>query len=95
LDSLIMRSVLVWAFLRFWAMVGTAMDPELQTAGIAGPLVLALLVDPIVVLVLFVDLHRQSEILFLANLGRSFRGMTVLIIGTCLLLETALRLAVG
>lgn len=95
LDSLMIRTILVWVFLRLASMVGTSMDAGIQSSGLAGPVALALLLDPLVVLVLFIDMTRRSELLFLANLGRSFRGMAAVVVTMCLLLETALRVAVG
>ena len=74
--------------------VGAMTESGNQSSGLAGPVAVALLLDPLVVLILFIDMSRRSELLFLANLGRSFRGMAVVVLTTCLLLETALRLAV-
>lgn len=89
------RVVVVWIFLRMAAMVGAASAAGSTANGVLGPVGLALLVDPIVALVLFIDMTRRGELLFLANLGYSFRGLVVGLVGLCLLLEAALRGALG
>lgn len=68
---------------------------ESGSSGSLGSFVLALLVAPIVVAVMFIDMGRRSELIFLANLGRSFQGISFLIVAICVLLEVGLRFALG
>jgi hypothetical protein len=92
LESFAVRVVLVWAFLRAMSLVGASAEAGTT---VLGPLPVALLVAPIVVVVMFIDMTRRSELIFLANLGRSFRGMTLVILAICVLAETVLRLSIG
>ena len=48
----------------------------------------------VIVFVVRVEMWRKSEILFLANLGYSFRRIALLSLGECLLLEVGLRVVV-
>ena len=84
----------MWAFLRGASGLGVAGGSD-TFDGVVLDVALALLVDPIVVVIIFIDMTRRSELLFLANLGRSFRGLSVIIVAMCVLLEAALRVAVG
>ena len=49
----------------------------------------------VIVLVVRVEMRRRSEIVFLANLGHSFRGIALMVVAECLVLEATLRLAIG
>src|SRR5687768_6941352 len=91
LDSLLIRTSVVWVSIRTVMIVGALLVPGTQGSGLAGPVAGALLLDPLVVLILFIDMSHRSELLFLANLGRSFRAIAVVVVTTCLLLETTLR----
>ena len=49
----------------------------------------------VIVLVVRLEMRRRSEIVFLANLGHSFRGIALVVVAQCLVLEATLRLAIG
>lgn len=49
----------------------------------------------VIVLAVRLEMGRRSEIVFLANLGHSFRKIALLVVGACLILEIGLRAAVG
>jgi hypothetical protein len=49
----------------------------------------------VIVLVVRLEMRRRSEIVFLANLGHSFRGIALVVVVECLVLEATLRLAIG
>ena len=49
----------------------------------------------VIVLVVRVEMRRKSELVFLANLGHSFRRIALLIIFECLVLEAGVRVAVA
>ena len=92
---LLVRTAAVWTFLRLAAMAGTAMAGQANQGAIVGSIGLALLVDPVVVLVLFIDMKRRGELIYLANLGYSFQRLAVGLIGLCLGFEAALRGVLG
>jgi hypothetical protein len=50
---------------------------------------------PIVVVALWFDMSRQSELVFLANLGHSFLRIATFIVIQCLALEAILALIVA
>ena len=93
--TLAVRIAALWTFLRLAAMVGTVMAEEPTRAGFLGPVSLALLVDPVVLLVLFIDMNRRGELIYLANLGYSFQRLAVGFLGLCLLFEALLRGILG
>ena len=90
LDSILVRGGMVWVFARAAAMVGTLEGGGGQAA---GPVVPSLAIIPIVVLVMFIDTSKRNELIFLANLGHSFRSIALILSAECFLLETVLRLA--
>ncbi len=49
----------------------------------------------VIVIVVRLEMGRRSEIVFLANLGHSFRRISLVVIAGCLVLEAGLRAAVG
>ena len=49
----------------------------------------------VIVLVVRLEMGRRSEIVFLANLGHSFRRIALVVVGECLVLEAALGVAIG
>ena len=73
-----------------------SVDSETTVAqSFAGPLSSVLWIVGVIVLALRVEMGRKSELLFLANLGHSFRGMALVMVGECLVLEVGLRVAVA
>jgi hypothetical protein len=71
-------------------------DSEVSVAqAFVGPLPSVLWIVGVIVLALRVEMGRKSELLFLANLGHSFRGMALVMVGECLVLEVGLRVAVA
>jgi hypothetical protein len=49
----------------------------------------------VIVLAMRMEMGRRAELLFLANLGHSYRRIGLLVIGECLVLEAGLRMAVA
>jgi hypothetical protein len=49
----------------------------------------------VIVIVVRVEMGRRAEIVFLANLGHSFRRIAVVVVAGCLVLEAGLRVAIG
>jgi hypothetical protein len=49
----------------------------------------------VIVLAMRMEMGRRAELLFLANLGHSYRRIGLLVIGECLVLEASLRMAVA
>ena len=72
-----------------------SVDPEVTVAqSFVGPVPSVLWIVGVIVLVLRVEMGRKSEIIFLANLGHSFRRIALVAACECLLLEIGLRMAV-
>lgn len=95
LESIGARVLIIWVFLRIVILVGSMMVPG-SGSGIVSPSILAsCVIASLIVAVLFIDMSRRSELLFLANLGRSFPGIALAVVAECAALETVLRLAVG
>jgi hypothetical protein len=49
----------------------------------------------VIVLAVRLELGRRSEMVFLSNLGHSFRGIALVVVAECLVLEAGLRVAIG
>jgi hypothetical protein len=96
LDAIVMRVLVLWLFLHAassygsTAMIGTPFPQSLIPSPISTSFLIA-----VIVLVVRVEMGRRSEIVFLANLGHSFRRIALVVVGECLVLETSLRVAVG
>jgi len=91
LDTLILRVLVIWLFLHGASFAGSGLSyPESLIGNPIGTLFLI----GVIIVVLRVEMWRKSEILFLANLGYSFRRIALLALGECLLLEVGLRVAV-
>lgn len=89
------RTVLVWAILRGLSVFGAALIFGGSGGAVLGSLRVVLLVDAVVVAAMFIDMMRRSELVFLANIGCSFRDIAVAVVAICILLEAALRVTVG
>ena len=87
LDAIMWRVTFLWAFLH--AMVG------MESGSLAWPPVTALVAIVIIVIATRIELWRQSELIFLANLGHSFTKIASLVATQCIVFEGTLRLAVG
>ena len=91
-----MRVLVLWLFLHAasnygaTAMIGTPFPQSL----IPSPITTFFLIA-VIILVVRVEMRRRSEIVFLANLGHSFRRIALVVVGGCLVLEAGLRAAVG
>jgi len=96
LDAILVRVLVLWLFLHAAGGSGAIM-----MAGTPLPLSLILnagstfFLIAVIVLVIRLELRRRSEIIFLANLGHSFRTISLVVVGECLLLEAGLRVAIG
>ena len=91
-----MRVLVLWLFLHaasgygLTAVIGTPFPRSLIPSPIGTFFLIA-----VIILVVRVEMRRRSEIVFLANLGHSFRRISLVVVGECLVLEASLRVAVG
>ncbi len=96
MDAIVIRVLVLWLFLHAassygsTAIVGTPFPQSLISSPIGTLFLIA-----VIILVVRVEMGRRSEIVFLANLGHSFRRIALVVVGVCLLLEASLRMAVG
>ena len=90
-----MRVLVLWVFLHVVSAVGSSASVTPVAQSVAGPLLGVPWIIGVVVLMVRVEMGRKSELLFLANLGHSFRRMALVVLGECLVLEVGLRLAVA
>ena len=92
LGTLVLRVAFLWAFLRSGTSVGFSLaapgveevSPE-ASVGVIG----------VTLLVVWIEMTRRSELLFLANLGRSFAPVAAFVVAQCVGFEALLRLFVG
>lgn len=87
LHSLAIRVTLAWVLLRGAVSVGSSTLSPHPVVGV--------FLTPIVVVALWFDMSRQSELVFLANLGHSFLRIATFIVIQCLALEAILALIVA
>jgi hypothetical protein len=94
LRSILLRTALVWAFVRA---VASSAATGLRASGVGTELGPAAAVPILVVVVLVVygDLHRRREVQFLRNLGVGPVGMLVPVVILAVTLEVVLVLTVG
>ncbi len=96
MDAIVIRVLVLWLFLHAasgygsTAIIGTPFPQSL----IASPIGTLFLIA-VIILVVWVEMRRRSEIVFLANLGHSVRRISLVVVGECLVLEASLRVAVG
>ncbi len=96
LDAILVRVLVLWLVLHaatsFGAimMTGTPLPQSLIPS--AGS---TLFLIAVIVLVIRLELGRRSEIVFLSNLGHSFRGIVLVVVAEFLVLEAGLRAAIG
>ena len=96
MDAIVIRVLVLWLFLHAassygsTAIIGTSFPQSLISSPIGTFFLIA-----VIILVVRVEMRRRSEIVFLANLGHSFRRISLVVVGECLLLEAGLRVAVG
>ena len=94
LDAIAIRVALLWLFLRGATGLGSAGSGDPFPESLAGPPITAPFLVSAIVLVLWVEMRRRSELVFLANLGHSFGRIAVFVAAECFAFEVALRLAV-
>ncbi len=96
MDAIVTRVLVLWLFLHGASGWGsTAMsDIPFPQSLVPSPIGTVFLIAVIVLVVRF-EMGRRAEIVFLANLGHSFRRISLVVVGQCLVLEAALRAAVG
>ena len=96
LDAIVVRVLVLWLFLH--AATGYGLTAMIETpfpqALIPSPVATSFLIA-VIILVVRVEMGRRSEIVFLANLGHSFRRIALVVVGECFVLEATLRVAVG
>ena len=95
LDTLVLRVLVLWLFLHGMSAFGSVDSGTPVAQSFVGPPASVPWIVGVIVLALRVEMGRKSELLFLANLGHSFRGMALVIVGECLVLEVGLRVAVA
>ena len=96
MDAIVVRVLVLWLFLH--AATGYGLTAMIET-----PFPQALIPSPVGTscldrgdhLVVRVEMGRRSEIVFLANLGHSFRRIALVVVGECFVLEATLRVAVS
>jgi hypothetical protein len=94
MNTLLVRVLVLWLFLHGLEQLGASVQPGDPGAGSwVGTLLSMTLRISLVVLVVRVEMGRKAEIIFLANVGYSFRGVALLVFFECLVLEGGLRLA--
>jgi hypothetical protein len=90
------RAGLVWAFFRGASASALAQAGDVPPReALVGTPEAAVLLCLAVIVVMRVELARRSELLFLANLGCSFRRVALFVALECFVLESLLRMAVG
>jgi len=96
LDAIVMRVLVLWLFLHGASSWGAdvMMETPFPQSLIASPGGTFFLIA-VIVLVVRLEMGRRAEIIFLANLGHSFRKIALVVVGGCLVLEAGLRAAVG
>ena len=95
LDAIFGRVLVLWLFLHGVSAVGSSPAPAASPQSPVGSPITILWIMAVIILVLRVEMGRRSELLFLANLGHSFRRIALVICVECLVLEVGLRLAVA
>lgn len=95
LESIGARVLLIWMFLRIVILVGSMMESGSISNSIPASILASCAIASLIIALLFIDMSRRSELLFLANLGHSFRGIALVVVAECAVLETVLRMAVG
>ena len=75
--------------------MGSSATAAPSAPSLVSPLLGILWIMGVIVLVLRVEMGRKSELVFLANLGHSFRRIALVVCAECLVLEVGLRLAVA
>ncbi|HIF06610.1 MAG TPA: hypothetical protein EYQ64_06545 [Gemmatimonadetes bacterium] len=94
LDSLVLRVLVMWLFLRGVSYGGSAaMGIPYPQSPIGSPTGTVFL-TVVIIFMVRVEMWRRSETLFLANLGYSFRGIALAAFCECVVLEAGLRVAV-
>jgi hypothetical protein len=94
MNTLLVRVLVLWLFLHGFSRLGASVQPgDPAVESWVGALMSITLQISLVVLVMRVEMGRKAEIIFLANLGYSFRGVALLVCCECLVLEGGLRLA--
>ena len=95
LDALVLRVLALWLFLHAASSAGAAVlevpYPQSVVPTASGTIFLI----AVILLVVRVEMGRKSEIIFLANLGHSFRGISLVAVLECLAFEVVLRVAVA
>jgi len=94
-DALVRRTVVVWAGLRTFGSGVAAGSGTSYPEALTGHPITTLWVIGVVVLVVRIELWRQQELVFLANLGYAFPRLAVGVGALCFALDVALRLALG
>ena len=95
LDAMALRAFLLWAFVRGVTSAGASMNgTPYPRAALVGPTVFVAVLA-VVLFVMWIEMGRRAEHLFLANLGRSFRHVALLVTVECAALEIVVRLTLG
>ncbi len=90
-SAFVLRVAAVWAFLHGVMAVGSLpMRVPFPRAVVGSPLT-TLWLTLAALAVVGIDMWRRRELMFLANLGYSFRHLGLLIAAECVLLDAVLR----
>lgn len=92
LDRLVARVVVLWLFFRGVSTFGAVAERVPHHEALVGSPTLPLWVTLAVVLVVRIDMGRRAELVFLGNLGHSFRRIGLWAAFLCVCLEGAFQL---
>ena len=96
MDAIVMRVLVLWLFLHAATSYGaTAITETPFPQSLVPNPIGALFLFAVVFLAMRLEMGRRSELIFLANLGHSFRKIALVIVAECLVLEVGLVVALG
>ena len=95
LDAIVTRATVLWVFLRIALTIGSTGG----AGGAANPFVLGTLLSSVSIVViatvLWIEMARRGETVFLANLGYSFRHTILIVSVVCVAFEIVAGLVRG
>ena len=94
LDAIAVRVTLVWLLVRSAAAFASAGYGIPYPESVTGPLTTVPVVVGAVIVAVRFEMWRRSELVFLANLGHSFKQTATLAAAQCLVFEVVMRLSV-
>lgn len=95
LHTLLLRVAVVWAFLHGVLLAGSRVTGVPFPRSVTGSASAAVWVTVATVLVVCLEMRRNGELIFLANLGYSSRRIAAVAAAQCLLFDFGLRLTLA